>query len=40
MSEVEIWTAHREVSPGGLFVQEEGSEGKSAMVVRGTRNTA
>ena len=40
LSEVEIWTAHRRVNPGGLFVREEGLEAKSAMVVRGTRNTA
>ena len=39
LSEVEIWTAHRGVNPGGLFVRE-GLEAKSVMVVRGTRNTA
>ena len=39
LSEIEIWTVHRGVNPGGLFVRKKGLEAKSTMVVRGTRNT-
>ena len=33
LSEVEIWTVHREVNPGGLFVRWRGSVTKNAMVM-------